>query len=251
MSKTIEIDRRLLRRRREVAEGRARSHIARLGILLVIAAVAALIVWLFRSPLLAVQEIDIRGELPHMQLESETGVEIGQPLVTVRPGVIEERLQRDPWVMSADVSLAWPNRVVIKVEPRLPVAWVPSGSDWSVVGIDGVVLETATQPGGGMPRINVDRSRELDLLGGLEFAATLNPALLAGTQIELRGEELWGNVGGYEVRLGRSIDMADKARALNVVLTQTLVPGSVINLIAPARPAVIPPAGDGATDEGS
>ncbi|CAN5270284.1 hypothetical protein BH18ACT5_BH18ACT5_03320 [soil metagenome] len=246
MSKTVEIDRRMLRRRREVAEGRARSNLSRLGLVLISAALIALGVWLFRSPLFAVQQIDVVGAIPHLvdEIRAQSGIDLGQPLVTVRPGQVEKQLTANPWVLSSRVELSWPDRVVIAVEPRLPVAWISNGvGQWALVGIDGVVLDTASQPGTGMPQVQIDPARQALLLGGLEFASNIDPLLFGGATIEARGEELWAIVGGYSVRLGRALDMAEKARTLNTILTQGLAPGSIVNLIAPARPAIVPPTG--------
>lgn len=239
----IEIDRRMLRRRVEVAEGRTRSSLSRLGIFLLFALFVGLAIWVLRSPLLAVDEIKVEGTLPGLagELRTRTGIDLGQPLVTVRPAEVEANLESDPRVLASEVVRQWPNGVLVMVTPRLPVAWIAVGAAWSLVGVDGVVLDTAGQPGSGMPRVTVDPSQQATLLGGLEFAANIDPLLFGGATIEVRGEELWGNVGGYEVRLGRAIDMAEKARALNTILRQQLVPGSLINLIAPARPAITLP----------
>ncbi|NIS33395.1 MAG: hypothetical protein GWN79_16305, partial [Actinobacteria bacterium] len=43
------------------------------------------------------------------------------------------------------------------------------------------------------------------------------------------------------IRLGRPLDMEAKARALAAVLDESPAPGSVITLVAPTRPAVLPP----------
>jgi hypothetical protein len=55
--------------------------------------------------------------------------------------------------------------------------------------------------------------------------------------------ELWADVAGMVVRLGRPIDMEPKARALVALLAEGLPPGATVNLVAPTRPAVIAPAG--------
>lgn len=190
MSKTVEIDRRMLRRRREVAEGRARSNLSRLGLVLISAALIALGVWLFRSPLFAVQRIDVVGAIPHLvdEIRAQSGIDLGQPLVTVRPGQVEKQLTANPWVLSSRVALSWPDRVVIAVEPRLPVAWIANGvGQWALVGIDGVVLDTASQPGTGMPQVQIDPARQAALLGGLEFAANIDPLLFGERQSKLEG----------------------------------------------------------------
>jgi hypothetical protein len=53
--------------------------------------------------------------------------------------------------------------------------------------------------------------------------------------------ELWATVSGYEVRLGRAVEMDAKARSLTALLAQKPHRGSILILIAPAHPAVTPP----------
>jgi hypothetical protein len=239
----VEMDRRMLHRRKQVAEGRVRSSLSRLGVLLLMATVGGLVVWLFRSPLLAVNAIDVKGALPNMveEVRLQSGIDLGQPLVTVRPADVAAKLSNDPRILTVDVELHWPNRVLVTVTPRLPVAWVTADQGWALVGIDGVVLDTAGEPGSGMPRVEMGSGEGSLLLGGLEFAASLDPLLFAGATVGLQAGELWAHVGGYQVRLGRPIDMAAKARTLNAILREPLMPGSVINLVAPSRPAVLAP----------
>ncbi|HET7846891.1 MAG TPA: hypothetical protein VFL72_05310, partial [Acidimicrobiia bacterium] len=75
-------------------------------------------------------------------------------------------------------------------------------------------------------------------LGALEFVAGLAPELRAGTTIRMRANgEFWAEVSGYEVRLGRAVEMEAKARSLAALLAQNPPPGSVLILIAPAHPA--------------
>jgi hypothetical protein len=48
-------------------------------------------------------------------------------------------------------------------------------------------------------------------------------------------------VAGYTVRLGRPVDMEEKARALGPVVDEGPPEGSEITLVAPARPSVLAP----------
>ena len=235
------MDRRMEKRRREVAEGHARSGLSKVAVFLLLALVAGLAVWLFRSPLLSVHQIEVAGATPQLaeEVTALAGIEMGEPMVTVRPKEVEAAVAINPWVATVEVSLRWPQTITIEVTPRLPVAWAPADGTWALMGVDAVVLETAGAAGNTMPVLQIDESSTLVRDGGLAFLAVLGPLQFPGAVLTQQGEELWANVSGYTVRLGRPIDMEAKATALLALLGKGIAPGSTINLLAPTRPAVI------------
>ena len=242
----VEVDRRMAARRRQVAEVQARSSLARLMWVLVLALAAALTVWLFRSPVLAVSSISVNGfEAAEIEsILSANGVVIGRPMVTVRPAAVTTALLADPRIKDALVELDWPQGVVIGIEPRRAVAWANLGGHWGQVAVDGVVMATAPEPSDGLPILEVpwdgsDPSPEA--LGGLEFLSALDVLVAQQTVVITRGDELWAMLPNVTIRLGRPIDMSAKALALEAVLAQGVEIGSVVNLLAPARPAVMTP----------
>ena len=234
------MDRRLEKRRKEVAEGQARSGLFKLLIVLIVASIGGPAIWLFRSPLLSVQEIVVAGAPPHLreQVRSESGIAPGEPLVSVRPAEVEAALGDNPWIASSKVTLQWPQRVLIEISPRLPVAWLDEGNGWTLVGEDAVVLESARQAGTELPILRAHA--EVAKLGGLAFRAELGPLQFPGALVEERDGEMWAQVGGHDVRLGRPVDMEAKARALAALLARGVDAGANISLIAPTRPAVYP-----------
>jgi cell division protein FtsQ len=240
----VEVDRRIAARRRQVAEVQARSSLGRLMWALVLALAAALTVWLFRSPVLAVSSIAVSGfEAAEIDsILSANGVVLGRPMVTVRPAGVERALLADPRIKEASVELDWPQGVVVGIEPRRAVAWANLGGHWGQVGVDGVVMATAPEPSDGLPILEVpwdgsDPSSEA--LGGLEFLAALDVLVAQQTVVITRGDELWAMLPNVTIRLGRPTDMTAKAMALEAVLTQGVEIGSVVNLLAPTRPAVM------------
>lgn len=234
------MDRRLEKRRREVAEGQARSGLGKLFVVLILALLGGLTAWIFRSPLLAVQDVVIAGAPPHLieVVRVAAGIEPGQPMVAVRLSDVEAALSANPWIRSAEASLHWPHDVLIEITPRLPVAWLGEGGSWSLVGEDAVVLETAGQAGPGLPTLVVEGPAEGAKLGGLAFLSELGPLEYPGARVEQKGPEIWAEVSGYTIRLGRPIDMEAKARALAALLSRGVAPGAVISLVAPTRPAL-------------
>lgn len=246
----MSIDPRLLERRRLVAEDRARRKVSRLLKLLVGLTGLGALVWLASSPLLSVREVvtvGVSASSAHRALV-ELGVTPGAPMILLRPGTIQAGLLEDPWVRRVEVELEWPQRIRVEVEERRPAAWVETGDGWRTVAVDGVVLASAEEPDGILGRVLAPGVGEGDtdsspwVLGSVRFLATLAPRLQAETVVWRDGNELWAETGGFLVRLGREVDMEDKARALEaLLLVEELAPGATINLIAPTHPAVIPP----------
>jgi cell division protein FtsQ len=240
----VEVDRRLAARRRQVAEVQARSSFTRLVWGLVLALVAALTVWLFRSPILAIQSIVVTG-FEAAQIEpilTDTGLVLGRPMATVRSGIVTDALMADPRVRNASVTLDWPQEVIVAIEPRRAVAWANLGGSWGRVGVDGVVISTAPEPAAGLPILEVPwdgAAPSRQALGGLEFLDSLDVLVAQQTVVITRGDELWAILPNMTVRLGRPIDMTAKAVALEAVLARGVEAGSVVNLLAPARPAVL------------
>ncbi len=247
------IDPRLIDRRREVAEDRARRNVTRLVRFLVVLAVIGAVVWLFLSPLLSVKAVSTTGILAsdaNARL-AERGVVVGRPMILIDAGVVAETLEQDPWVGEARVEKDWPNRVRVTIVERVPVAWVETAEGWDRRAVDGVVLPVSDGPDETMPKLvfpgvsAVDAGESPMVLGALEFVDALTPELRTGAtmRVEENGE-LWATVSGYEVRLGRPTEMTGKALSLQALIAQTPAPGSTLVLIAPTNPATAPAGGE-------
>jgi cell division protein FtsQ len=254
------IDPRLADRRREVAEDRARHSVRRVLRLLIGIALIGAVVWLFLSPTLSVADIEVDGahESPVDQVLAEHQIVEGRPLILIRTGDVVADLETDPWVREAEMTLDWPDRVVVVVRERTPAAWVETAGGWARRAIDGVALPGPSEPDETMGRVRLtdvaDSEAEVSqlVLGSIEFVDTLPAAIAGATVVEWREGELWATVSGFEVRLGRPTEMSDKALSLAALLAEDLVPGSQINMIAPTNPAVIepaPPESDGNGEE--
>jgi len=246
----MKIDPRLAERRREVAEDRARRKVSRLVKFLVASGVIGATVWLFLSPLLSVHVVTASGIAASSAdtVLVEQGVVAGTPLILVRAEKVENALEADPWVRESVVELDWPTGVVVRVQERVPVAWLETTEGWGLYAVDGVQLATAPDPDPAMPWIRLgpipaeetESSREV--LGSLEFAATLPEELKSTARVRTEpGGEIWAEVAGFQVRLGRAAEMGAKALSLAALLREQPAPGSTLTLIAPTHPAISPP----------
>ena len=243
------IDPRLVGRRRVVAENRLRRSITRLLKVMVVVAVIGGMAWLALSPALSVREVRSDGIIQsstHGALASE-GVRAGTPMVLIRASQVQQVLEEDPWVAKATVELSWPGTVIVRVEERAPVAWVETRSGWARRALDGVALPSSTVPDGSLAWIRLpdvltrDGFAVPEILGSVEFVAALPESLRSQARLD-KGEngEIWGQVAGFRVRLGRPVEMTAKALSLTALLRESPDPGSTLILISPSYPAVTP-----------
>ena len=202
------------------------------------------------SPWLSVHEIEIVGAVRSdpAPLIAASGVGEGAILIWVDTAAVARAVGEDPWVADARVDRVWPDRLVVEVLERQPVAWVEGTTTWMLVASDGTVLEIADEPGGGYLRAVMAFP---DLTRGeqpadatwneiVALAATLRGDIGGAMTVELLGSELWTEVFGHPVRLGYPIDLADKGRTLRTMLQEELPPGATLDVSSPTRPAIAP-----------
>lgn len=249
---TETVDPRLARRRREVQEASARRRLRWTIALLVMAVVVGMVVAVFESSWFAVDSISIEGahRTDVASILTAAGVEKGVPIVSVRAGKIEEKLRENPWVAEAQVRVVWPRSIEVSVVEYIPIARVKSGNTWLVASTQGAVLARGQrlvdpfidiEAGDLHPGDVIENS---DALGALEFVSALPVELKDGLVVNSTGSELAAKVAGHDVILGSTVDMAQKAVTLAVLLQQGIADGATINLVSPIRPAVSNPQGE-------
>lgn len=252
----MSIDPRLMERRKTVAEDNAKKTIGRLLKFLLFGVIAGAGVWAIFSPWLSVTQvvaIGIETSTGHSVL-AENGIRAGTPMILINVERVEALLLEDPWVAEARVRRDWPDTVTVEVVERHPAAWVLTGGGWTRRALDGVALPSESEPDDTMARIEMPELADgeardsIELTGALEFATALPADLHPGTVITDEENELWATVAGYQVRLGRSDDMTEKALSLVALLEKDLPDGSTLTLIAPTNPAALPPSADDADD---
>lgn len=239
------MDPRIADRRRNIREAHRRVGMGRLVWWLGAVGVAAVGLWLLHSPVLEVTTIAVTGG-DHSAVYEILGaqrVAPGIPMIDIDADRLEASLLEDPWIAQAVVARDWPTTVVITVSERRPVAWTQTAEgEWQLLASDGVVLSLTAAPDGSRPRLVVlGVPAHGALLGALEFLGSLSEELARGSEAVLGPDGLSAVVGGFNVRVGRPENGADKALALEAVLATDPVPGAVITVVAPTRPAVLPP----------
>lgn len=122
--------------------------------------------YLLTSGRYSVQQIEVRGgiALKPAQVIAESGL-LGRPIWFVGATATEARLRANPYVESAQVTLALPDRAVITVVERRPeVRWQVGTVQYLVDG-RGQVLAAAQEPAADDVLVVIDRT-SLDLKPG-------------------------------------------------------------------------------------
>jgi cell division protein FtsQ len=209
------------------------------------------VVWFLLSPWMSIGEMQLAGVIASdtEDILAEHAVVEGRPLILIRTAQVEDRIEADPWVKEADVTLHWPDEVVVRVVERTPQAWVETASGWSRRGEDGEAVPSPAEPDNTLGWVRLPAVLEGDaagsdlVLGSIEFLSALPPQLAVTSAIRHEDGELWAVVDGYQVRLGRATEMREKAVSLVALLSEEIPTTSTLVLIAPTNPAVAPAVG--------
>ncbi|MBU1492919.1 MAG: FtsQ-type POTRA domain-containing protein [Actinomycetota bacterium] len=226
------------------------------GVLLVVLALGVAL----HSPWLSVQEIEIAGaeRVQAAALLDRAGIGPGAIMIWLDTGAVEAAIAADPWTGAVRAHREWPDRLVIEVEERVPALWAEGTGGWMLLATDGTVLEVADAPGSGLLTARLDLPgvpvgmRSTDPVPGelVALSQALATPLASSSRVVSVDGELWMETPGHWVRLGTAIDLADKGRVAEVMLTDGLPEGATLDVVAPRRPAVIPPAAMGLVEPG-
>ena len=243
------MDRRIARRRHGVTEQRARARLKVVIALVILAGIVAAGFWIVRSPMLSIDEVTVTGANhsdPLGAIEA-AGIRPGTPTISVDEASLESVLLADPWIAEARVVVTWPGSVEVEITEHVPIAVVQTANGFANITATGAVVQMLDAPTG-WPVITTAEANTprpgtglggAALLGALEFIGSLPPPLAGDAVVTIdAGQRLTASVAGYQVRLGRAIEMGSKAAALVAVIDHGVEAGSTIDVTAPRRPAV-------------
>jgi UDP-N-acetylmuramate dehydrogenase len=136
----------IARLRARVAGAFSRTQNRRKAILVVAASViggGSLVLVILASPIVAVRNVQIEGVTYADARLVDAVVQSlkGKSVLTVDTATAEARLEGDAWVADARISTYLPNRAVIEVSERIPVAWFLGVDNRArVIDLEGRVL---------------------------------------------------------------------------------------------------------------
>jgi cell division protein FtsQ len=211
----------------------ARPRVSPLVAFAALIGVVSLVLVVLASPIFAVRDIEVSGVTytDPLLLESVSDSLRGASVFTADLDGAQRRLEGDPWVQRARLSWYLPDRVVIEVDERTPVAWfVGVDNRARVLDADGRVLDVLdgqpTQflkiegvgpnlPAGTVPTLVYQAAAQL----AISFPEDIRKQL---KHVVVNGPEALGFVlkTGTVVKLGAPVDIRNKLTIVATVLAR-------------------------------
>jgi cell division protein FtsQ len=219
-----------------------------------LALISAVGLWVTNSPLFEMRSLSVNGNqhLSDARVARLAGLSRTTNVLWLRTGATARRIERDPWVLRAEVSRTLPGAITISIEERRAVAVVEGRrSTLLLVSGDGMILGRASRKSR-LPVIRVPGATETvgSRISGspaeLIVARTL-PATLRGRVKRVartsRGSLTLILRDGVSVLYGDASDAGAKARAVASLLSwahQRGIRADYIDVRAPGAPALLP-----------
>src|SRR5207253_589282 len=255
------------KRRRRTSAAPAKPRASSRGWIWAVVQIAALatevflLLFLLAQPAFRPQHVQVSGlrHLTAAQIRSALSLPPDRNIFFLSQAELAQRVQALPWVRSAAVSLALPDRVSVAVTEWRPSAVLQVGETTYYVNDLGVVLDPAAEAGG-LPVINRPDFGQAragqhavggDLLPMLlqvrsGFAAAFKVSLMS-FQLDRREVLSAQTDRGWSIIFGQMVTSADRAslepklaalRSLSTRLDLTSAPIQYVNLENPGAPAV-------------
>lgn len=246
------MDPRIAERRISVTRAAGRRRLRRLLVgLAIVGALGGALGALF-SPLLDVDRFDVRGaDDRSAEVIAASGIDVGAPLLLVDLARAERSVGALAWVGSVRVDRVLLGTVRIVIEASIPVAWV-AGAEGAVTFVDArgrpqAAPEPPPVPAGasvapvtaGLPELVVaDGAGRRTPRAAARVAASLGPLTPRVATITVTdGVVVLGLHAGPEVRFGRAIRLAEKARSAAAVLAAPgIEEAAYLDVSVPAAP---------------
>lgn len=246
------IDPRIAERRAEVRRERMLRRRRRTLVAGAVLAVVAILYTVERSSLVALAEVQVSGtvRLDEGAVRGAAALPLGTSTLRLDLAAAERRVEELPLVRAATVRRVDPLTVEVVVEERVPAVVLRTRGRPTLVDGDGVVVAVGTEAG--LPELVVDAPRPpvpgeaLSTVAGAAnafgvHAALPGPLRARVVRYEARAADDATVVltSGVRVRFGRAARVAEKARALEAILSLG-EPVVEVDVRAPANPVVVP-----------
>jgi cell division protein FtsQ len=116
---------------------------------------------LLGSSLLVVrhEQVTGNGAIPAAEILAAAAIRHGTPLASVNTAAAARRVERIDQVLSATVSRAWPDTIVISVRERTPVLAVAGRGQFALIDPSGVTVRWSRRRPAGMPLLTAAPSQ--------------------------------------------------------------------------------------------
>jgi cell division protein FtsQ len=213
-------------RTRTKATAARRRRLLVLGSVLVV--LLAVAYGVTRSPLLAVDTLQVRGtsHLAPTQVLDAAGLHEGDAMVWIDTGAAVDGMNALPYVRGATLTREWPDTVRITVQERVPSAWVQAVGGIALVDRTGRVVETVDAAPPAIPQLLGAKvvpppGGTVDALGAARVAGALTGLAAAGTtSVALTDNGVVMHLAsGPEIRMGEATQIRAKVNAGLAVLS--------------------------------
>lgn len=229
---SLEARKNRLRRRMIDALG---ESLGALGLLAAATVLGVLFIYAYSTilstPYFSIREISVRGvkELTEKDVLAEAKIRMRSNILSVNTDAVAKRISANPWIKSVYVGRELPDRLVLEVQERTPIALVKQAGALYLMDVDGFVfkkLSTADEVDLAILSGVDVRAKSPSMLVGealklLERLSTENHHTFLGEVSEIHVDEVFGlsilTDKGLHLKLGRE-NFAGKLNQLHVVL---------------------------------
>lgn len=168
--------------------------------------------WMTQSEYFQLQQVEVQGAnfLRYDDVLAAAGVDVGQNLLDLRMGELEDRLADNPWVAGVTLKRELPDRLLITIREREPKFWIQKGEQLFFADAQGqVIAPLGTNMFKALPMLQLDEGAA-DQLEIFHKFSTRARALHAAFDPR---QAAWVHVGR-----DRSIELYIESRDLTVSL---------------------------------
>ena len=123
------------------------DFIAAMGLLLATAALSSLFIYAYNviisRPYFEIKEISVRGlkELTEKEVLASAEIKPAQNLLAINTDAVIRRVATNQWVKNVYIGRELPNKLVLEVQERSPLALVKQGNDFYLMDGEGYVFK--------------------------------------------------------------------------------------------------------------
>lgn len=203
------------------------------------------------SPFFAVHQVEVRGAslLSPQEVIALSGITPGESLLRIDGERIRRRLEEDPRIGAARVRRIPPDRLVLEVDERVPVALLPYADGFLFVDEAGrlIAADRRSRPGlpvvTGVPldRVGLHLPPPEHLVVAADVAALMPPGLRAvAAEINASNPDdlLLLTADGLPIFLGEPVELERKLAVAESLLPRPGEPVAAIDVRVPSVPTV-------------